>query len=1195
MPVVSDILFGKYALQQGWVSSDILQGCMAEQSQLQGSGQSCSLADLMAHRGYVDTGRAQQLIGQIAQLNFHCQNCQAPFTYQQMACQAGIFCLYCRNPLNIQQGDSGYQPTPGPAACAVTPPAYVLSDSSAPGQFPFSGPDQPPTMGSKPASPGGTQIIYSSNRNGIPKKDTRFDSSKFKSQKSGGKIVGSSGLLQTIDGRKYIGDFEVIDELGRGAMGVVYRVRVPQTGQVVALKLLIAGGLASETAIKRFIREAEITARLEHPVIVPIHDFGSIDGHPFFTMQFVDGQPLSTLIKLRKIGLRKAVMIARDLARGLHYAHSQKVIHRDIKPANILIDSDKRPHLTDFGLARDIGDEENKRLTRSGAVIGTPYYMAPEQVEGSKDVGSPCDIYALGIVLFQMLTFQLPFIAKSQIELSRMILSDLPPKPSTLESSIDNKLNAITLKALAKKPSQRYSSAADMAADLDAYLSGESVMARGRPNASKLPKYLGVVTGMLALVALGVGLTIFVLGPQNNNPGPQISLRPDPQPQIQPVIGPKPGEKVKAERALKSAIEKIHEAQTAADPELYSPLLKEAINDLTLALSLDESLSKALVLRGVAHALLSETDQAEQDLTAAGNHPMALFYLSKVKSANELDDSTKQKSMADVLHLMSQASRMPGDSPYIRLAKFFVVAFKNKEPDVALLMLDPMLTQYPDHNADIYLLKGYVQLKLKREDAALLSFNNVLRIYPNSKAALSNRCQLLLALKDYNSAIRDAQRLTKIDSNSPSAYAVLGQIHAVQGERPQAIRQIRRYLELKPQDYGARLLYADLLSRENKFNAAVTECRKVLRGDPQSVRGYRILAKIYKKHGRPTDSDKMFEEAIKTIKEPNTQWRLFEELIKSLLNRKRLAEIDRLCRARMKSHPHEDMAFVLLGQTYYLTGKAADGLDLLREATRIAPKSYSANKGMITGLLEAGKVDEVEDAIKSMLARAPESAHLLTLASEVAAQLGDSTASLNYLKEALAIEPGHSKAKLQLATMYLARLEHSEMERLVGELIAEEKTPRSVIAKSRTLLASSYAQRDRIQEATEEATKAIRLDPDNPSPRGMLARIYFNAKRLDYAYQLCKDSIKRGAINADIWDMLGRIELYEKKNLREAAKAFKSVLKIRKKDPVAYYFYALTLHRMGDAAGARTCANQGLALDPDFAPLKTLVAKFKNP
>lgn len=1200
MAVVSDILFGQFALQQGWVSQDILQGCLGEQSQLQAHGQACGLADLMAHRGYIDSQSARQLIHQISTLSFRCKSCASAWSYEQVANQEGFACLYCRNALDIQQGPaSGVMADPSVRPVQNNP--YILADSDSGSRIaysnrPRSGPHQPPSNGQAPG-PGGTQIIYSSNRGASTvKKETRFDTETFKSMGSKGKIVGSSGLLRNIDGRQFIGDFEVVDELGRGAMGVVYKVRNPNNGHLVALKLLLAGGLASETQIQRFIREAEITARLEHPVIVPIHDFGSIEGHPFFTMQFIEGKPLSTLIKRRKLGIRKSVMIARELARGLHYAHSQKVVHRDIKPANILIDSDLRPHLTDFGLARDIDEDEKQRLTRSGAVIGTPYYMAPEQVEGSKNLGPPCDVYALGVVLYQMLTFHLPFKAKSQIELSRMILKDKPTRPSSIESGVDKKLDAITLKALAKKPEHRYASAADMAADLDAYLAGESVMARSRGARNNLPKLLGITVAMLALVATGVFATILVLGPRENIKVSKGDTDSNPGSQINPNIGPKPDESLKAAKAIKRAKEKIHEARVSSDPELFSPLLKEAVTELTLAISLDESLSEAFILRGVARALLSEKERARKDLLAAGNDPMALFYLSRViKDGEEGEGDKADKAFADIIHLMSQASRLQKDSVFVHLAKAFVVAFKNKEPNIALEMLEPLTTKYPDYAADVYLLKGYFQLKLNREDEALVSFNKVLRIFPNSQTALTNRCQLLMRLNDFSAALRDSERLTKLDPEISAAYAVQAQIHAAKKEIPQATRKFRRYLDLQPDDHQARLLYAQLLSREDKVSEAIIQAQRAIKQAPQEVRGYRLLSRIYHSHSRPLEGDEVTKQAIRTIKKPQIQWQLLEDLITEWVKRKRMDAVEKTCRERMRTHPHETVAHVLLGQAYFMTGKPEDGLELLKQAIKIDPESTSAYKNYLDGLGELGRLTEAKDVAKTMLAKLPGNAEALIIAADVALRTGEARQASSYIKQALASEPGNAKAKLRLASMSLARLEHNEVERLVGELVASEKTPRGILSEARTMLASSYAQRNRISLALEEATKAMQIDPDNPSPRGMLVKIFFNAKRFKQAYELCVNSTRKNILNADILDILGRIELFNNRDYKAALKAFKYVLAVRKNDPISYYFYALTLKRMGQIDAAKTFVDRGLQLDSKCEPLLKLKASFKNP
>ncbi|MDF1665198.1 MAG: tetratricopeptide repeat protein, partial [Planctomycetota bacterium] len=777
----------------------------------------------------------------------------------------------------------------------------------------------------------------------------------------------------------------------------------------------------------------------------------------------------------------------------------------------------------------------------------------------------------------------------------RMILKDMPPRPSSIESGVDKKLDAITLKALAKKPEHRYASAADMAADLDAYLAGESVMARSRGARNNLPKLLGITIAMLALVATGVFATILVLGPRKNI---TVSDRGEnrPGPGKNPKVGPKPEDQIKASRSIKRAKEKIHEARISSDPELFAPLLKEAVTELTLAISLDESLSEALILRGVARALLSERERARKDLQAAGNDPMALFYLSRVIKDGEVGEGDKaDKAFADIIHLMAQTSRLPNDSVFVHLAKAFVIAFKNKEPNIALEMLDPLVTRYPDFTADIFLLKGYFQLKLNRNDEALVSFNKVLRIYPNSQSALTNRCQLLMQLSDFSAALRDSERLSKLDPDISAAYAVQAQIHAAKDELPQAIRKFRRYLDLKPDDPGARLYYAKLLSKDGKVSEAVLQAQRAIKQAPQDPKGYRLLSGIYHSNSRRLEGDQVTLEAIKTITKPEIQAQMFTDLISQWVKRQRMDAVEKTCRARMKSHPHEGMAFVLLGQAYLITGKDDEGIELFKEAVKVEPENGKSYKYYIEGLSQLGRNTEAQEIVKTMLARLPGNAEALILAADLALRMGEMRKASLYVKQALASEPSNAKAKLRLISMSLARLEHNEVERLVGELVASEKTPRDVLSEARTMLASSYAQRDRITLALEEASKAMQIDPSNPSPRGMMAKIFFNAKRFKQAYELCKASTKINVISADILDILGRIELLNNRNYEAALKAFKYVLAVRKNDPIAHYFYAVTLKRMGQTDAAKTFVERGLQLDPKCEPLLKLKEMLKKP
>ncbi len=274
-----------------------------------------------------------------------------------------------------------------------------------------------------------------------------------------------------------LGDYELLEELGRGGMGVVYKARQISLGRIVALKMILRGALASTVEINRFQAEAEAVARLEHPNIVPLYEIGQLDGQPYFSMQFVGGTTLARCLADGPLAPREAASILALVCRAVHLAHRQGLLHRDLKPSNILLDEDGRPLVTDFGLAKRFADEDS--LTHSGAVVGTPSYMAPEQAAGGRgDVGPASDVYSLGTILYQMLTGRPPFQAASPVDTVLMVLEQDPLPPRVVNAKADRELEMIALKAIQKPTDLRYASAEEMAADLEAYLAGEPVSAR---------------------------------------------------------------------------------------------------------------------------------------------------------------------------------------------------------------------------------------------------------------------------------------------------------------------------------------------------------------------------------------------------------------------------------------------------------------------------------------------------------------------------------------------------------------------------------------------------------------------------------------------------------------------------------------------------------------------------------------------
>jgi TolB-like protein/predicted Ser/Thr protein kinase/Flp pilus assembly protein TadD len=313
---------------------------------------------------------------------------------------------------------------------------------------------------------------------------------------------------------KDFGDYELLEEIGRGGQGVVYRARQKSLNRIVALKVIGLAHWATEAHVKRFRLEAEAAASLNHPCIVPIYEVGERDGACYFSMGLVEGGQLDAVAKREPIPLRHAAELIAKLARTVHYAHEHGILHRDIKPGNILLDAKGEPHLTDFGLARLV--ETESTVTRTMEVLGTPSYMAPEQAVGNDArVTGSTDIYGLGAVLYQLLAGHPPFAGGTTYETVRLVLDTEPRQPRLWNPKVDRDLATICLKCLDKDPQRRYSSALALAEDLERWLKHEPIRARrtglfirGRKWVRRNPTTALLVASLVALAAL-VGATIW--------------------------------------------------------------------------------------------------------------------------------------------------------------------------------------------------------------------------------------------------------------------------------------------------------------------------------------------------------------------------------------------------------------------------------------------------------------------------------------------------------------------------------------------------------------------------------------------------------------------------------------------------------------------------------------------------------------
>jgi formylglycine-generating enzyme required for sulfatase activity/tRNA A-37 threonylcarbamoyl transferase component Bud32 len=314
--------------------------------------------------------------------------------------------------------------------------------------------------------------------------------------------------LATREGVKvrYFGDYELLQEIARGGMGVVYKARQISLNRIVALKMILAGQLASTADVQRFHTEAEAAANLDHPNIVPIYEVGEHEGQHYFSMKLIEGGSLAEQLSQFRSDPKATANLVATAARAVHHAHQRGILHRDLKPGNILLDAKEQPQVTDFGLAKRMKDDAGH--TQTGVIVGTPSYMPPEQARSEKVLTTAVDVYSLGAILYEMLTGRPPFRAGSALDTMLLVLEREPEAPRKHNPHADRDLETICLKCLDKEPERRYQSAALLAEDLDRFVRGEPIHARAVRTPERLWKW---VKRRPALSALGTGLVLVLM------------------------------------------------------------------------------------------------------------------------------------------------------------------------------------------------------------------------------------------------------------------------------------------------------------------------------------------------------------------------------------------------------------------------------------------------------------------------------------------------------------------------------------------------------------------------------------------------------------------------------------------------------------------------------------------------------------
>jgi tetratricopeptide (TPR) repeat protein len=936
---------------------------------------------------------------------------------------------------------------------------------------------------------------------------------------------GANLPLPVLDG------YETLAELGRGGMGVVYKARQKGLDRIVALKMILAGQLASPQDVRRFQIEAAAAANLDHANIVPIYDVGQHDGWHYFSMKLIEHGTLGRELQHLRRDLRAAIKLLATVSRAVHYAHQHGVLHRDLKPTNILLDENGEPHIADFGLAKRAN--EGATLTQTGAILGTPSYMAPEQARGERNTTTAADVYSLGAILYELLTGQPPFRAETPLDTVLQVLEREPTLPRHLNPTADRELETVCLKCLDKAPARRYESAAALADDLERWLRGEAIAARGMSSAKRVWRWcrrhkvlVGLTAGfVLALFATGAGLAWLRQEQGRRQAGVEMALK-----RAEELSG-------KARWAeARVALEQADERLGSTGPADTRQRLETFRRQLELVTILDElRRDRALdyqngtednsridreyeevfrkfglgtpdddpstVAARVANSPVSEALVTALDgwaLSASNSRLQWVLEVARRADPEPWRDRLRDLTAWNRVDILVQRTR---DVPSSSLTPGLAVALSGRLLRVgrAESLLRKAQSLWPgDFWINLYLSNAlYFDRSAEAEsfaraalairpdhpvahnmlgcclrdqgkvDAAIASFRRSIELEPGYSLPYRNLGGVLSKKGQLEEAITLEQKALQIQPDFASAYSDLGVIYRTQNKARLAEENFRKAIQLDPNHARTHLEFARLLRAEGKLDEAETYTRRAIALSPKYAEAFNFLGLIHR------DRD-LIEEAIADF------------------------------RKAIESSPRFVPPLDNLGDILRRQGMLDEALYLSRKAIELDPNVAALHYRVGLILRAQNKKEAAFDSFRKAVELDPKNAEYRRYAGLTLWDTNRLTEAVPFYREAIEIDPCYAKAQNDLGCV-LRDLNNTE-EAEVHFLKAIECDP--AFAFPYRNMGELRYRRGEYDKSLSYYRKAVELDSKYAVARFELARVLFASGNYAEAEEAAQNSLE---------------------------------------------------------------------------------------